>query len=97
MQIEIKNIKEGQAIHNQNTKDLAAIFLFIISLLWIFGTAGASDLNTINLGQCALQLGIGIIGLYISAKLIQGGENGKKKKRAQMRRQSQKRAHRKIS
>jgi len=47
------------------------------------GTAGASDLGKISLGQCIWRLGIGVAGLYISAKIIsrlsgKEGSDGKK-------------------
>jgi len=48
----------------------------MISLLWVLGTAGASDLDRISLGQCTMRLIIGAVGLYISARLIneKGGD-----------------------
>jgi len=55
----------------------------MISLFWILGTAGASDLGKISLGQCIWRLGIGVAGLYITARIINGlsgkeGSDGKK-------------------
>jgi len=55
----------------------------MISLLWVLGTAGASDLGKISLSQCAWRIMIGTVGLYISAKIIsrlsgKEGSDGKK-------------------
>ena len=54
----------------QYIKELAAISLLIISLLWLLGTAGMSDWDKISFGQCAWRLVIGLTGLGISALWI---------------------------
>ena len=63
-------------MRKQFIKELAAFSLFLISILWLLGTAGASDLDRISLGQCARRIIIGVVGLYISARLIneKGGD-----------------------
>lgn len=70
-------------MRKQFIKELAAFSLFLISILWLLGTAGASDLGKISLGQCIWRLGIGVTGLYISTRIINGlsgkeGSNGEK-------------------
>lgn len=70
-------------MNKQFLKELAAFSAFLISLLWVLGTAGASDLGKISLGQCAWRLGIGVAGLYITTRIINGlsgkeGSDGKK-------------------
>ena len=50
--------------------ELTAFILFITSVLSLFGTAGAMDLNRITLGQAVLQLIIGLAVLGLSIYLI---------------------------
>lgn len=54
----------------QYIKELIAICLFIISVLWSFGTAGAIDSGNIGMGQGVIQLVIGIAMLCIATILI---------------------------
>jgi len=54
----------------QKLLELTAFILFITSVLTLFGTAGAMDLNRITLGQAALQLIIGLAVLGLSTYLI---------------------------
>lgn len=51
-------------------RQLIAMILFITSVLWSLGTAGALDNGSISEGQAIVQLSIGIAGLTISAVLI---------------------------
>lgn len=46
--------------------DLAAVLLLLISLIWILATAGASDMETITIGQCIWRLAAGAAGLFLS-------------------------------
>ena len=54
----------------QKILELTAFILFIASLLYLFGTAGAVDLERITIGQAALQLIIGLAVLGLSTYLI---------------------------
>lgn len=54
----------------QKLLELAAFILFITSLLYLFGTAGAVDLERITIGQAVLQLIIGLAVLGLSTYLI---------------------------
>lgn len=62
----------------QYVKELFAMCLFIISILWLFGTAGALDYGNISLGQAIVRLAVGIVLLFIATVLIncntEGGE-----------------------
>ena len=54
----------------QKLLELTAFILFITSVLYLFGTAGAVDLERITIGQAALQLIIGLAVLGLSTYLI---------------------------
>ena len=54
----------------QKFLELTAFILFITSVLYLFGTAGAMDLECITIGQAALQLIIGLAVLGLSTYLI---------------------------
>jgi len=54
----------------QKILELTAFILFTTSVLSLFGTAGAMDLNRITLGQAVLQLIIGLAVLGLSIYLI---------------------------
>ena len=54
----------------QKFLELTAFILFITSVLYLFGTAGAMDLNRITIGQAVLQLIIGLAVLGLSIYLI---------------------------
>jgi hypothetical protein len=51
----------------QYISELAAMSLFLISLLWILGTAGMSDWDKISISQCIWRLAVGVIGLAAAA------------------------------
>jgi hypothetical protein len=50
----------------QFISELVAFVLFLISILWILATAGASDMETITIGQCIWRLAAGAAGLFLS-------------------------------
>ena len=54
----------------QKLLELTAFILFITSVLYLFGTAGAVDLERITIGQAALQLIIGLAVLGLRTYLI---------------------------
>ena len=54
----------------QKILELTAFILFTTSVLSLFGTAGAMDLERITLGQAVLQLIIGLAVLGLSTYLI---------------------------
>lgn len=54
----------------QYIKELIAMCLFIISVLWSLGTAGAVDSGSISMGQGVMQLAIGIAMLCVATILI---------------------------
>ena len=54
----------------QKFLELAAFILFITSVLFLFGTAGAVDLERRTIGQAVLQLIIGLAVLGLSTYLI---------------------------
>ena len=54
----------------QKFLELTVFILFITSVLSLFGTAGAVDLEHITIGQAVLQLIIGLAVLGLSTYLI---------------------------